>query len=183
VIYFCQSFVKFGSSFVKECTVLKFGWKLRMKSPSDENSGWKIRWMITPDENSGWKVHRMKTPGIVNCSTIFYVQLQSYGIIMLINTIKSLQNVSGAGDIWSSARSFYLAMERRAITNRSAAETTRESRLERSLVITSYYNYSLEMNQRAFILASETNFWQMPKWLYTHEESSITLLGYFIGTN
>jgi hypothetical protein len=48
--------------------------------------------------------------------------------------------------------------ERRAIANRSAAETTRESRLERSLVITSYYNYSLEMNQWAFVLASEMNF-------------------------
>ena len=45
--------------------------------------------------------------------------------------------------------------ERRAIANRSAAETTRESRLERSLVITSYYNYSLEMNQSAFVLASD----------------------------
>ena len=45
--------------------------------------------------------------------------------------------------------------ERRAIANRSADETTRESRLERSLVITSYYNYSLEMNQSAFVLASD----------------------------
>ena len=38
----------------QEFAVLKFGWKVRMKTPSDENSvGWKIRRMINPsDEKS-----------------------------------------------------------------------------------------------------------------------------------
>ena len=85
--------------------------EIRMKTPDEMSVGWKLRMKNPLDENSGWKVRRMKTPGIVNCSTIFNAQLQYYGIIiMLINAIKSLQNVSG--DVRSSAHSFYLALKR-----------------------------------------------------------------------